>query len=68
MNMEPMKLNHLTIATFAGLLFASPALAQDAAATNSTEAAEIEAMKSAGFTVDDAHASLGITMLKLLKG
>jgi phosphate-selective porin OprO/OprP len=40
-----MKLNQLMIVAFAGSLFALPALAQDNTATNSTEAAEIEALK-----------------------
>ena len=40
-----MKLNRVTLAAFAGLQFAFPLFADDGAATNSTEAAEIQALK-----------------------
>jgi phosphate-selective porin OprO/OprP len=40
-----MKLNRVILATFAGLQFACPLFADDGAATNSTQAAEIQALK-----------------------
>jgi phosphate-selective porin OprO/OprP len=43
--MKPMKLNRVILATFAGLQFACPLFADDGAATNSTQAAEIQALK-----------------------
>jgi phosphate-selective porin OprO/OprP len=45
MKSKDMKLNRLILATYVGLSFALPLFADDGAATNATEAAEIQALK-----------------------
>ena len=54
-----MKLNRLIFAAITGLLFAFPLFADDGTATNSTEAAEIQALKQEIQALDQKVQALG---------
>ena len=52
MKLKTMKINRVILAAFAGLQFAFPLFADDGATANSTEAAEIQALKQAIHELD----------------